>query len=161
MEDLKITVENKGEAGNRKLVVYNSSDQEYSFIPNKGDQGPVTTKEYNIPPAEQDQENYLMIAPAPGPGEAVGPCAVDIPLYPESTITITQTGIENMTITPSSEKTSLTIPLSPPTWQLTIARTPLVLVPRDPVGSGHGSHGLTASDPLETGVKLLSEPKKK
>jgi hypothetical protein len=144
MEGLKIRVENKCEEGKRKLVVYNGSNQEYSFIPNKGEQGTVTTREYNIPLVEQDQENYLVIAPAPGPGDVVGPCTVDIPVISGSPITITQTGIENMTVTPSGEKTSLTIPLSPPTWQLTIARTSL-LISRDPVGSGHGGHGRTSS----------------
>lgn len=160
MEDLKITVENIAEEGKRKLVVYNSSDQEYSFIPDKGEMGTVTMKEYNIPPVSPpDKENCLVIAPAPGPGDEVGPCEVDIALDSGSPITITQTGIENMTITPSSEKTSLTIPLSPPTWQLTIARTSLVSIPRDPVGSGHGSHGLTAQDPLQTSDTLQGEPK--
>jgi hypothetical protein len=141
MEDIKITVENKGEEGKRKLVVYNGSDQEYSFIPDKGEQGDVTTKEYKIPSGEQNGKNYLLIAPAPGPDDKVGLCTVDIPVNSVSQIKITQSGIENMTITPSSEKTSLTIPLSPATWQLKITRTSRVLTNRDPVGSGQGGHG--------------------
>ena len=142
MENLKITVENKGEEGKRKLVIYNSSDQEYSFIPNKDEQGAITTKkEYNIPPVEQDQENYLVIAPAPGPGNEVGTCTIDIPLESGSQIKFTQSGIENLTITPSETKTSLTISPGQPGCQLKITRTSLLSESRDPVGSGQGSHG--------------------
>lgn len=161
MEGLKITVENKCEEGKRKIIVYNSSNQEYSFIPNKGEMGTVTAKEFIIPPVfPPDQENYLVIAPAPGPGNSVGPCEIDIPLNSGSQINITQSGIENMTITPSGEKTSLTIPLSQPGWQLKIARTSLELKPRDPVGSGQGSHGFTTSDSLEKEEKTKGKPKK-
>lgn len=160
MEDLKITVENKGEEGKRKLVIYNGCDQEYSFIPNKGEQGPVTKREYNIPAGEQNGKNYLVIAPAPGPDDKVGPCTVDITVNSVSQIKITQSGIENMTITPSSEKTSLTIPVSPATWQLTIARASLLADPRDPVGSGQGGHGLTTPPPQDTGETTKDKQKK-
>jgi len=161
MEDLKITVENKGEEGKRKLVVYNSSNQEYSFIPNKDVQGAVITKkEYIIPPVEQDQENYLVIAPAPGPGDEVGTCTIDIPVDPSSKIKFTQSGIENMIFTPSGENTSLTISPGQPGWQLKITRTSLLSEPRDPVGSGQGSHGLTTTDLGEKEVKAKPESKK-
>jgi len=54
----------------------------------------------------------------------------------------------------------LTIPLSPPTWQLTIARTPLVSIIRDPVGSGQGTHGRTAPPPFGTGETTEDKTKK-
>lgn len=160
MEGLKITVENKCEEGKRKIVVYNSSNHEYSFIPNKGEMGTVTVKEYNIPPVyPPDRENYLMIAPAPGPGNSVGPCKIDLPLNSGSSITIIQSGIENMTMVASGSNTSLTIPLSPPTWQLKIAGTSLLSDPRGPVSSEHGSHGQTTSDLTETTEKTTGKPK--
>jgi hypothetical protein len=141
MEVIKITVENKGKEGKGKLVVYNGFNQEYSFIPNKGEQGDVTTREYKIPPGEQNGDNCLVIAPAPGPGNEVGTFTIDIPVNSGSQIKFTQSGIENMTITPSGENTSLTISPGQPGWQLKITRTSLLAEPRDPVGSGQGSHG--------------------
>ena len=144
MENLKITVENKDEKGKRKLVVYNSSNREYSFIPNKDVQGAIITKkEYIIPPVKQGDEKYLAMAPAPGPGDEVGTCTINIPVDSSSKIKFTQSGIENMIITPSGENTSLTISPGQPGWQLKITRTSLLGKLRDPVGSGQGSHGGT------------------
>lgn len=130
-EALEITVENRLLAEKRDINVYLRSTRGSHIISHSGS---VT-----LPLRAGEEDDYLHISAARGPGNLWKDCMLNIPSW--ANFEFSSQG--NITVTHAGDRTLLKIPPGPPTWQLKMAR-PTGLSPNVPL-SGE-SDRITISD---------------
>lgn len=171
MESLKIIVENTINEGKRTILVFNSSNGEHSFIPEPGENTTTARTEFYIAGAlDNNNENYLLIAPAPGSGECTGFCLIYVPFNSDYYANITFSRIQDYRLVQSSTGTFIIIPHSRRLWQLKVAADQksqdgdepeftvnLMSSDDDPPDSSGGGIGPLASMKCDNSVSDISE----
>lgn len=132
MKDLKITVSNNDRGGKRKVVVYDAASGKYRFIPSLNNGGTVKTQEkFSFPMEDKNPvtpDDFLIIAPAPGPGKTVGPCSVKLYGDHRVTLNFTPAGAQQLQLLRSGDVLKVVIPESPPDWELKVSRSAAVIL---------------------------------
>jgi hypothetical protein len=143
-----IKVENDFKRGRRGIIVYNSSQKQDRIIPWKAGPEDVTKREFELSTGSGNDDDYLVIAVAPGGGD-LKRCKINLPA--NVPFTFIPGGTERITIIPSSDgkQNTLRVPAGPPTWRLKI-RSPLEpvepLLRQDPGSGEGGGNNVTVGD---------------